>query len=226
MQILKDYSQYIPVISKAKLFNHIPVKDYDHVFHYLQVSIRHYDKDELIQRLGEPLLYAGIVLEGTIEGSFISENYNKINMNHFTKDQSFAEALACVKTDYSPIQLKALTDCVVMLLDLKQILSDSSCACTYQQALSTNLIRILASQNVFSNLKLRIANQKNIRDRVLMYLHSLAPDANGYVHVPFTQTALAEFLGVNRSALSRELGKMQNEGFIQMDGKLIKLFPQ
>ncbi len=223
MQAITDFSNYIPVISKAKLFSGIPSEHYEHVFKYLKASIRRYEKDSFIQHLGEPLLYSGLVLDGTVEGSFISENYNKINMNHFPKGRSFGEALACVKTSYSPIQLKALTDCTVMLLDLKQILSDTDCECNYQQTLSRNLIMILATQNVFSNLKLRITNQRALRDRILMYLHSLIPDEKGYIHVPFTQTALAEFLGVNRSALSRELGKMQDDELILVEGKSMKL---
>ena len=92
-----------------------------------------------------------------------------------------------------------------------------------QLNLTTNMLKILASQNVFSNLKLRIANQKSLRDRILIYLHSLAPDSEGYLHVPFTQTALAEFLGVNRSALSRELGRMQDENLIEVNDKKMKL---
>ncbi|KIR03596.1 transcriptional regulator, Crp/Fnr family [Lachnospiraceae bacterium TWA4] len=223
MHTVTNYEEFLPVISKTKLLNNIPVEHYPRVFQFLEATVRFYEKDEFIQRLGEPLLYSGIVLDGTIEGSFISESYNKINMNHFHTGRSFAESLACVQTSHSPIQLKALTNCTVMLLNLKQILSDSKCDCSHQQTLSVNLIKILASQNVFSNLKLRIANQKVLRDRILIYLHSLIPDSNGYIHVPFTQTALAEFLGVNRSALSRELGNMQNEELISVDGKKIKL---
>lgn len=144
-------------------------------------------------------------------------------MNHFERGRSFAEALACVQTPYSPIQLKALTNCTIMLINLKGIISGSSCPCSYQLNLTTNMLKILASQNVFSNLKLRIANQKSLRDRILIYLHSLAPDSEGYLHVPFTQTALAEFLGVNRSALSRELGRMQDENLIEVSDKKMKL---
>ena len=110
-----------------------------------------------------------------------------------------------------------------MLINLKGIISGSSCPCSYQLNLTTNMLKILASQNVFSNIKLRIANQKSLRDRILIYLHSLAPDSEGYLHVPFTQTALAEFLGVNRSALSRELGRMQDENLIEVSDKKMKL---
>lgn len=208
MKKLDDYQKYLPILSKAKLFEGIPLEHYPQIFNFLQASILSFEKDELIQHLGEPLLYSGIVLDGTVEGSFINENYSKINMNHFER---------------GPIQLKALTNCTIMLINLKGIISGSSCPCSYQLNLTTNMLKILASQNVFSNLKLRIANQKSLRDRILIYLHSLAPDSEGYLHVPFTQTALAEFLGVNRSALSRELGRMQDENLIEVNDKKMKL---
>ena len=106
MKKLDDYQKYLPILSKAKLFEGIPLEHYP-----------------------EPLLYSGIVLDGTVEGSFINENYSKINMNHFERGRSFAEALACVQTPYSPIQLKALTNCTIMLINLKGIISGSSCPC-------------------------------------------------------------------------------------------------
>ena len=83
MKKLDDYQKYFPILSKAKLFEGIPLEHYPQIFNFLQASILSFEKDELIQHLGEPLLYSGIVLDGTVEGSFINENYSKINMNHF-----------------------------------------------------------------------------------------------------------------------------------------------
>ncbi len=223
MKVYSQYQEFLPIIKKARLFQNIPEEHFTDVLSYLNYSIRTYEKDELIQRLGEMLKESGIVLEGTVEGSFVSQAYNKINMNHFHAGSSFGEALACTNTSYSPIQLRALTDCTILFLELKQVFTKAPSDCQYQLQLSQNLIQILASQNVFSNLKLRIANQKSLRDKMIMYLHSLVPDQNGYLHVPFNQTALAEFLGVNRSALSRELGKMQDEGILYIDGRRMKL---
>ncbi len=186
-------------------------------------SVISYDKDESIQNLGDPFHFCGIVLEGTVEGSFLSENYNKINMNLFSSGRSYGEALSVVGSPHSPIQLTAKTNCTILRLDLSHVLTPAPGDCDHELILAKNLIRILASQNVFSNLKLRIANQRSLRDRILMYLSSLVPDKDGNVSVPFTQTALAEFLGVNRSALSRELGRMQDEGILHIDGKIFKL---
>jgi CRP-like cAMP-binding protein len=111
----------------------------------------------------------------------------------------------------------------MLMFNLSQVFTDALHGCCYFDTLSKNLISILAAQNVLSNLKLRIANQRALRDRILMYLHSLAPDKDGYLLIPFTQTALVEFLGVNRSTLSRKLGKMQNDGLLIVRDRRMKL---
>ena len=85
--------------------------------------------------------------------------------------------------------------------------------------LARNLIKSLAKKNLILNQKVRILSQKSLRDRIFIYLRTLPKDKDEYVKIPFTQTALAEYLGVNRSALSRELGRMQNEGLLVIDGK-------
>ena len=80
----------------------------------------------------------------------------------------------------------------------------------------------LARKNLILNQKVRILSQKSLRDRILIYLGTLPKDKNSFVKIPFTQTALAEYLGVNRSALSRELGRMQNEGLLIVDKEKMK----
>ncbi len=220
MKTFQLQEQHFQLISKTALFKNIPTSSYPHIFSLLNVSIRQYAKDEILLHLGDAFEFSGIVLDGTVEGSFISESYNKINMNHFPAGTSFGEALATTQASHSPVQLRALTSCVVLWLRLGN-LADADCEIVPQ--LSKNLIRILATQNVFSNLKLRIANQKGMRDRILMYLLSIQPDKDGYLDVPFSKTALAEFLGVNRSALSRELGRMQDEDILFIDGHRFKL---
>ncbi len=223
MKTVSDYDAYLPVLSKTALFSGIPAEHYPALFQYLSAHVCAYEKGELIQRLAEPLRQSGIVLEGIVEGSFLNEEANKINMNQFTPGRSFAEALSLTRTTHSPIQLAAQTDCVVLLLQLDHVLGSNRMLCDYELILTKNLIRILASQNVFSNLKLRIANQRSLRDRILMYLYSLVPNKDGDLVLQFTQTALAEFLGVNRSALSRELGRMQDEGILTINGKVYHL---
>lgn len=110
----------------------------------------------------------------------------------------------------------------LLRIDLEMIytVADSS---PIRTLLAENLIKSLAKKNLILNQKVRILSQKSLRDRVYIYLASLPKDKGGYVKNPFTQTALAEYLGVNRSALSRELGRMQNEGVLEVEGRKMRI---
>jgi len=112
--------------------------------------------------------------------------------------------------------------CIVLFIDLEMIYAAADNT-PIRNILARNLIKSLAKKNLILNQKVRILSQKSLRDRIFIYLRTLPKDKNGYVRIPFTQTALAEYLGVNRSALSRELGRMQNEGLLVIDGKKIKI---
>mgnify|MGYP001873672035 FL=1 len=223
MKELELNKTFFLTLSKCTLFSHIPETAYHDLLQFMQASIKFYKKDEFLLHIGEPFLYAGVVLNGTVEGSFLSETFDKISMNHFKASSFFGEALACKQVPYSPIQLRAVTDCTVLFLDLHILLENHDVKDRFQQQFSINLIECLAVQNIFSNLKLRIMGQKSLRARIYLYLNSLIPDKDGWLQIPFSQTVLAEFLGVNRSALSRELGRMQDEGLIQINGKRIQL---
>lgn len=214
---------YFPILQQCTLFSHIPETAYNNLLSFLHATVKFYKKDTFLLHIGEPFLYAGVVLNGTVEGSFLSETFDKISMNHFKASSFFGEALACKQVPYSPIQLRAVTDCTILFLDLHILLENHDVKDGFQQQFSINLIESLAVQNIFSNLKLRIMGQKSLRDRIFLYLNSLIPDKDGWLQIPFSQTVLAEFLGVNRSALSRELGRMQDEDLIQINGKRIQL---
>ncbi len=217
------YESYYHILSRCHLFHGIPSDSYLPILKLLQSTIKTLKKGEVLLHLGDSFTSAFIVLDGIIEGSFVNENFDKININQFGEGALLGEALACTKATNSPIQLTALSDCKVLTLNLSVLFSTSQDQCECQHRVCNNLILGLAKQNVFSNLKLRIMSQKALRDRIFIYLKSLIPDENDFLHIPFTQTALAEFLGVNRSALSRELGRMQDENLIQIVDKKIRL---
>ena len=159
-----------------------------------------------------------LLKKGKIESSFQNENFDQITMHTFTGGYLFGEGLVINHANNSPVQVRAVEDSVVLFIDLEMIYAaaDSS---PIRNILARNLIKSLAKKNLILNQKVRILSQKSLRDRIFIYLRTLPKDKDEYVKIPFTQTALAEYLGVNRSALSRELGRMQNEGLLVIDGK-------
>jgi len=213
---------YIYSIRKCYLFDGIEDEQLTDAIKLLNGRIKKVIKDDYIVQLGGTMQYAGLLLKGKIESSFQNENFDQITMHTFTGGYLFGEGLVINHAKNSPVQVRAVEDSVVLFIDLEMIYAAADNT-PIRNILARNLIKSLAKKNLILNQKVRILSQKSLRDRIFIYLRTLPKDKDGYVRIPFTQTALAEYLGVNRSALSRELGRMQNEGLLVIDGKKIKI---
>lgn len=213
--------EYLYSIRKCYLFDGIKDEQLTEAIKLLNGRIKKVEKDDFIVQLGGVLRNAGMLLKGKIESSFQNENYDQITMHTFGGGYLFGEAIVINSAKNSPVQVRAVEDSIVLFIDLSAIYQ-SEIASTLRMILAENLIKSLARKNLILNQKVRILSQKSLRDRILIYLGTLPKDKNGFVKIPFTQTALAEYLGVNRSALSRELGRMQNEGLLIVDKEKMK----
>lgn len=213
--------EYLYSIRKCYLFDGIKDEQLTEAIKLLNGRIRKVEKDDFIVQLGGVLRNAGLLLKGKIESSFQNENYDQITMHTFGGGYLFGEAIVINSAKNSPVQVRAVEDSIVLFIDLSAIYQ-SEIASTLRMILAENLIKSLARKNLILNHKVRILSQKSLRDRILIYLGTLPKDKNSFVKIPFTQTALAEYLGVNRSALSRELGRMQNEGLLIVDKEKMK----
>ena len=213
---------YICSIRKCYLFDGIKDEQLADAIKLLNGRIKKVVKDDYIVQLGGTIQYAGLLLKGKIESSFQNENFDQITMHTFTGGYLFGEGLVINHAKNSPVQVRAVEDSVVLFIDLEMIYAAAEKS-PIRNILARNLIKSLAKKNLILNQKVRILSQKSLRDRIFIYLRTLPKDKDGYVKIPFTQTALAEYLGVNRSALSRELGRMQNEVLLVIEGKKIKI---
>lgn len=213
---------YLYSIRKCYLFDGINDEQLPEAIKLLNGRIKKIEKDNFIVQLGGVLQNAGLLLKGKIESSFQNENFDQITMHTFGGGYLFGEALVINGAKNSPVQVRAVEDSIVLFIDLERIytVTDDS---PIRSVLVNNLIKSLARKNLILNQKVRILSQKSLRDRILIYLGTLSKGKDGFVKIPFTQTALAEYLGVNRSALSRELGRMQDEGMIIVDKSRIKI---
>ena len=213
---------YLYSIRKCYLFDGIGEEQLADAIRLLNGRIKKIRKDSFIVKLGGKMTSAGLLLKGRIESSFQNENFDQITMHTFPDGYLFGEALVINGAKNSPVQVRAVEDSIVLLINLEMIytVADSS---PIRTLLAENLIKSLAKKNLILNQKVRILSQKSLRDRIYIYIASLPKDKNGYVKIQFTQTALAEYLGVNRSALSRELGRMQNEGLLEVEGRKMKI---
>ena len=213
---------YICSIRKCYLFDGIEDEQLIDAIKLLNGRIKNVVKDDYVVQLGGTIQYAGLLLKGKIESSFQNENFDQITMHTFTGGYLFGEGLVINHAKNSPVQVRAVEDSVVLFIDLEMIYAAADNS-PIRNILAGNLIKSLAKKNLILNQKVRILSQKSLRDRIFIYLRTLPRDKDEYVKIPFTQTTLSEYLGVNRSALSRELGRMQNEGLLIVNKGKMKL---
>ena len=213
---------YICSIRKCYLFDGIKDEQLADAIKLLNGRIKNVVKDDYVVQLGGTIQYAGLLLKGKIESSFQNENFDQITMHTLTGGYLFGEGLVINHAKNSPVQVRAVEDSVVLFIDLEMIYAAADNS-PIRNILAGNLIKSLAKKNLILNQKVRILSQKSLRDRIFIYLRTLPRDKDEYVKIPFTQTTLSEYLGVNRSALSRELGRMQNEGLLIVNKGKMKL---
>ncbi len=217
--------QYYSVLKECGMFRGIQPRRYQDVLSCLEARDVQYPKGTCLVACGEPKAKTGILLDGIVEEFLYDENGNQVNICRLTKGQVFGAELAGAGWSTSPVCLQAATDCTALLLDLSALMSPRTMSCPCRLQVSANLMQSMADQLLFFNTKVRILAQKRLRDRLKIYLQTLTPDDEGYYHLPYNRTELADFLCVDRSALSRELCRMRDEGILQFSGSKMRLLP-
>ena len=212
-----------PVLHLCSFFDYIPEEKYPNVLSCLRANQRKFCKDSSIVNIGDQSALSGLVLSGTLEVSLLDENGSQINVNHISKGQGFGMAMACCQQETSPVRLRAITDCEILFLDFTNVLDPHGPNCPFRQQVASNLLRDMARQTVFLNQRLRIMGQKRLRDKIKVYLQYQHSNADGIIHIPFKRNELADYLYADRSALSRELGRMAQENIIEIHGQIIKI---
>lgn len=211
--------EFYPILRQCSFFDSIPEEKYPNVLRCLQASRKTFSRNTTILHIGEQSQMAGMILDGTVELVFYDENGNQINVNHISAGEVFGLELACSRQNASPIQLRAVTDCQVLFMDFETVLDQNAPPCPYRLQVASNLLRDFARQTLFLNQKLRILSQKRLRDKIKVYLQSQEICQDGRIMLPFSRSEMADFLYVDRSALSRELSRMQQEGILTYRGQ-------
>ncbi len=184
----------------------------------------HYKSGVMLAEIGKESKLTGIVLNGTIEEYMYDEAGNQVNICRFNSGKVFGAELVCTSFNNSPVTLETKSECDVLLLNCNKLMSEDSLMCPCRMQMTANVMQNMASQLVFFKTKIRILAQKRLRDRLMIYLQTLTPNKNGYYNLTYNRTELADYLCVDRSALSRELCRMRDEKILDFSGKKIKLY--
>ncbi len=210
-------------LRRCCLFDGIPEERYPRLLERLKAKRACFRRDETILHIGDRSKTAGVVLSGCVALSFLDEGGNRVTVRQMGAHDVFGTELACLQGDASSLHLGAVSDCEILFLDFSVLMSDRSPLCPFRMKIVANLLRDFARQTQFLNRRLRVIGQKRLRDKIKICLQGLPADASGTIRLPFKRNEWADYLYADRSALSRELGRMSREGLISYHGRTIQV---
>ena len=197
---------YLGALRRVALFHGMEDRELLSMLDCLGARLRQYSKGDVIFHAGDPATHLGAVLTGQVQVSRTKAD---------RPGGLFAESFACARAESLPVTVTAAADAAVLLIDCGRISAPCSAACTFHTRLISNLLQVLAEKNLSLAGKLGHLSGRTIRERLLSYLEEQAArTGRATVTVPFDRQALADYLCVDRSALSRTIGALQREGVL------------
>jgi CRP-like cAMP-binding protein len=218
------YEKYLDNILKNVLFSNIDRDGVLSMLNCLRPDILHCRKNSYIAVAGDDFKGLGIVLSG--EGVISRENAagNRVVISYLSSGDMFGEMIAFSSRTKWHVNVKALTDCDIMVLSSEKIVGRCSNACSFHQSLITNLLMIISEKALELNKKLEYLSIKSMRGKISSYLleQRNRTGRNSFI-LPLKREELADYLNVSRPSMSRELGRMRDEGIIDFHRSAIKI---
>ena len=181
----------------------------------LETREERFPKDTFLLRTGDTAESIGLVLSGSV--LVVQEDIwgNRIILSKAGPGQTFAAAYACAPGSLLNVSVLAETPVTAMFLNVKLVLNVCPSACEHHSRIIRNLLGELAEKNLRFGEKLTHMGQRTTRAKLMSYFSAEAQRLGTYeFDIPFSRQQLADYLAVERSGLSLELGKMRSEGLL------------
>lgn len=212
-------------LSGTRLFRGTAPQEIEAMLSCLAAREKHFAKNEVIYEAGEAVTSLGVVLAGSVTIENDDVWGNRSILDDARPGDVFAETYACVPGEPMMVRVVAAEPTDVLFLDTQHLLHMCARTCAYHAQLISNLLMISAQKNLNLSRRIFHTSSKSIRGRVLSYLSYQALRSGSRTFaIPFNRQQLADYLSVDRSALSNELGKMQKDGLLTVQKNRFTLF--
>ena len=202
-------------IQSFELFKGINSHDLKPMLDCIGAGIIYLRKGDIALLEGNKSEHIGVVLAGQMDIVREDCEGNRSLISTAVTGEIFAETLCCADIPESPVTVISVADSIVMLLDFPKILHICNNTCKFHSKLIANMVKLIAEKNLFLETRMTIVSLKSIRAKVLRYLESLGAVPGTELKIPLNREEMAEYLCVDRSALSHELSKMRNEDLLE-----------
>ena len=190
--------KYLPILKNSPFFKGLTDNEILSVLHCVEAVTVSKEKDSYIFRAGDSTQVMGLVLSKCHAGDFFGEPY--------------AASPGAVLN----ISVVADEDCEIVFLNIQKLLVTCPTACGHHQKLIRNLVSVLANKILILNDKITHVGKRTTREKLLSYLsaESIRHSSLSF-DIPFDRQQLADYLCIDRAAMSTEISKLQKEGFIK-----------
>ncbi len=216
--------KYFHLIHQNDLFEGTSRNDFETMISCLGPIYKKYTKSEFILHSGDRIDFIGIVITGVIKVIKIDEEGNESILNKLTSLEMFGEVFACANVLQSPVSIIAESDCNILFLNYKKVITVCNASCEFHQTLISNMLKIIAKKSLFLNQKIDIISKKTLRSKLLAFFDYARNGQTKFV-IRLNREELANFLCADRSAISSELSKMQKENLIKYHKNEFELLP-
>ena len=204
---------YISLLRSNALFFGFTEDEIRKTLEILNAQLKTFKKDEFVYHEGARNVKAAIVMEGSLH--IIKEDFwgNRSILAEIGKEDMFAETYSCIGGEPLSVSVEAREACSCLFLDLGRMTEEGSAV---NVRLASNVIKILARKNLILTKKAEHLSQRTTRLKLISYLSEIQRQSGtDRFEIPFNRQQLADYLSVDRSAMSSELSKLRDEGILE-----------
>ena len=206
------------MIENNELFSKMNIEEINDILKKCEAKTVKFKKDEVIISPGNLVEKFGIILSGNLMGLYNDYWGNRTILTKLKENDMFGEAFALSRQSNVGVSVVSVSDSEILFIEYDKFISLDN------KEIIKNMLKILSEKNVFLTSKIECLSKRSIRSKLLSYLSDVALKKNtNEFEIPFDRQELADFLGVDRSALSSELSKLQKENILKFNKNKFKL---
>ena len=210
--------KYIEILKRTQLFSGVIDTEISAMLNCLQAKLLTFQKGDYVFREGERIDNITVLVKGKLLVQHDDFWGNRNIVNVIRVGEMFGEAYVAPESGSLLNDVIAEEDSAVIFFDVRRILTVCSTACRFHSMVIQNLFFAISEKNRKLVQKIGHMSKRSTRAKLLSYLSEEAKRQNSsHFTIPFTRQQLADFLCVDRSAMSNELCKMRDEGLLQFD---------
>ncbi len=216
--------KYIPILKRTQVFAGVVDDEIISMLSCLGARLKSYKKGEYVLRQGEHLSDIVVLVEGNLH--IQKDDYwgNRSILGQIAVGEMFGEAYVAPESGALLNDVVAIEDSTVIFFDVKRFITTCPTACRFHAMVVQNMFFAISEKNRKLVQKLGHMSKRSTREKLISYLSEQAKKQNSASFtIPFNRQQLADFLSVDRSAMSNELCKIRDEGLLEFDKNQFKL---